>query len=84
MTSVDQEGTRKGFDIELIRAVADAVPRAGDRQRRLWGRPSTCATSCAQGHADAVAMADVLHYRRISMAEIRAGARAAGIDVGGS
>jgi cyclase len=31
------------------------------------------------GHADAVAMADVLHYKRLSMADIRKGAREAGV-----
>jgi cyclase len=32
-----------------------------------------------EGHADAVAMADVLHYKRLSIAQIRSSARQAGI-----
>ena len=34
LTSMDRDGTRDGFDLELTRAVTDAVARAGDRQRR--------------------------------------------------
>ena len=34
LTSMDRDGTRSGFDLELTRAVADAVERAGDRFRR--------------------------------------------------
>jgi cyclase len=34
-----------------------------------------------EGHADAVAMADVLHYKRCSIAEMRAAAREAAIAV---
>lgn len=70
LTSVDREGTRKGFDLELTRAVSDAVPipvvASGgmgtlDHLREVLDR----------GHADAVAIADVLHYNRISMADLR-------------
>ena len=34
LTSMDRDGTKSGFDIALTRAVADAVPRAGDRLGR--------------------------------------------------
>ena len=34
LTSMDRDGTKDGFDLELTRAVADAVQRAGHRQRR--------------------------------------------------
>jgi cyclase len=35
----------------------------------------------ADGHADAVAMADVLHYKRLALREIRAAALDAGLGV---
>ena len=41
LTSMDRDGTRRGFDIPLTRAIADAVTRAGDRLRRgRHARPS--------------------------------------------
>jgi len=38
----------------------------------------------ADGHADAVAMADVLHYKRLGLREIRAAALDAGLGVRGT
>lgn len=80
LTSVDQEGTRKGFDLELIKAVADAVPIPVIASGGM-GEPSHLIEAVQQGHADAVAMADVLHYKRHSLSEIRHAAEAAGIPV---
>ena len=34
LTSMDRDGTNDGYDLELTRAVAEAVTRAGDRLRR--------------------------------------------------
>lgn len=80
LTSVDQEGTRRGFDIELTRAVSDAVsvPVIASGGMGSIGHLIDVVKS---GHADAVAMADVLHYKRLSIAEVRQGAREAGIEV---
>ena len=78
LTSVDQEGTRRGFDIALTRAVSDAV-RVPVIASGGMGTIEHLTQVVHEGHADAVAMADVLHYKRLSMADIRKGARAAGI-----
>jgi cyclase len=78
LTSVDQEGTRKGFDVALTRAVSDAV-RVPVIASGGMGTVDHFTSVVPAGHADAVAMADVLHYKRLSIAEIRAGARQAGI-----
>jgi cyclase len=78
LTSVDQEGTRKGFDVALTRAVSDAV-RVPVIASGGMGTVDNFTSVVQAGHADAVAMADVLHYKRLSIAEIRAGARQAGI-----
>lgn len=78
LTSVDQEGTRRGFDIALTRLVSDAV-RVPVIASGGMGSIDHFNSVVHDGHADAVAMADVLHYKRLSIAEIRAGARKAGI-----
>ncbi len=61
LTSVDREGTGKGFDVELTRRVAESVPvpviacgGAGDAGH--------LAEVAREGKADAVALASVLHY----------------------
>jgi cyclase len=80
LTSVDREGTRKGFDIELTRAVADAVSVPVIASGGM-GTLDHLVEVVNEGHADAVAMADVLHYRRLALPDIRAGAKQAGIVV---
>jgi imidazole glycerol-phosphate synthase subunit HisF len=79
LTSVDQEGTRKGFDVDLVKAVVEAtqVPVIASGG---MGTIDHLVDVCRRGKADAVAMADVLHYRRLALAQIREAARAAGID----
>lgn len=80
LTSVDREGTRKGFDIELIRAVAATVPIPVIASGGM-GEAAHFVEAVREGHADAVAMADVLHYGRLELAQIRDAARTAGIGV---
>jgi cyclase len=79
LTSVDQEGTRKGFDVPLVQQVCAAVNvpvtasggfGAADHLQALAGID-----------VSAVAVADALHWKRMSIAEIKAQARAAGFDV---
>ena len=61
VTSIDREGTGKGFDTELIRSVAAAVPvpviAAGGA-----GEPGHVVDAVRQGEADAVCVASMLHY----------------------
>lgn len=80
LTSVDQEGTRKGFDVTLIRAVTGevAVPVIASGG---MGKPEHVVDAVRDGEADAVAMADILHYRRATMMDIRKAALDAGIHV---
>jgi cyclase len=79
LTSVDQEGTRKGFDNALIEAVTAAVPIPVIASGGM-GTTGHMVEALNSG-ADAVAMADVLHYDRLTLAEIRAAAIAAGLKV---
>ena len=80
LTSVDQEGTRKGFDIELVRAVADtcSIPVIASGG---MGSIDDFANVCQYGNADAVAIADVLHYRRVELGDIKEQASQRGISV---
>jgi cyclase len=80
LTSVDQEGTKKGFDIDLCAAVSDSVQVPVVISGGM-GHPDDFVRVVNNGHADAVAMADVLHYDRISLAAIRETALSADIPV---
>ena len=80
LTSVDREGTREGFDLELVAAVSGAVPVPVIASGGM-GELEDVAKVVREGGADAVAMADVLHYGRMTIAEIRAAARASGLAV---
>ena len=80
VTSVDQEGTRKGFDVELVRAVSESVPVPIIASGGM-GTIQHLLDVVRQGKANAVAMADIIHYRRHSLLEIRQAALAAGLPV---
>lgn len=80
LTSVDQEGTREGFDVALIAAVATVVPVPVIASGGM-GRPEDAVTAVRDGRADAVSMADILHYNRATLADVRAAALAGGVDV---
>lgn len=80
LTSVDREGTRKGFDLDLIRQVSQAVSVPVIASGGM-GSTDDFIAAAREGLADAIAMADVLHYNRLSLNEIRAAALAAGLGV---
>ena len=70
LTSVDREGTAKGFDLELIQAITDEVNVPVIASGGM-GHLSDLDAAVRQSRADAVAMAHVLHYGIYSVAEIR-------------
>ena len=80
LTSVDQEGTRKGFDVELTRAVVDATTIPVIASGGM-GAIEHLLEVTTRGGADAVAIADALHYGRIPLAEMRRRAREGGLTV---
>jgi imidazole glycerol-phosphate synthase subunit HisF len=71
LTSVDREGTRKGFDVALVRAVTECISVPVIASGGM-GKPDHLRDVVATGEADAVAMADILHYGRATIDEIRA------------
>lgn len=70
LTSVDREGTRKGFDVALVKAVSSKVSIPVIASGGM-GTLDHLTQVVREGQADAVAMADVLHYQRLSFREIR-------------
>ncbi|MFA6019490.1 MAG: imidazole glycerol phosphate synthase cyclase subunit [Rhodospirillales bacterium] len=80
LTSVDREGTRKGFDLDLVSSISRAVSIPVIASGGM-GRLEHLSEVVQAGLADAVAMAHVLHYNQHSLAQIRRHAAAAGISV---
>ncbi len=80
LTSVDREGTRKGYDISLISAVTQEVSVPVIASGGM-GKPEDLVDAILNGKGDAVAMADILHYNRATVDDIRCSAISAGIEV---
>jgi cyclase len=80
LTSVDREGTKKGFDCELVREVAEKVPIPVIASGGMGG-PSDFELVVKEGQADAVAVASLLHYGEMTVADLRREALARGIKV---
>ena len=78
LTSMDRDGTRMGFDIELTRAVADAVSVPVIASGGV-GTLDHLVAGINDGHATAVLAASIFHFGEHSIAEAKAHMRAAGI-----
>jgi cyclase len=84
LTSMDQDGTKSGYDLELLRAVTDAVSipviasggggSAEDLAAALDDGP-------AGGHAQAALAASIFHFRETSIPEVKRRLLALGIPV---
>ena len=70
LTSVDNEGTRKGFDLELIKTVSNEVNVPIIASGGM-GCFEDFEKVINYAKADAIAMSGVLHYKRLSISEIR-------------
>ena len=80
LTSMDRDGTRDGFDLEMTAAVADVVNvpiiasgGAGGLDHLVEG--------ITEGHADAVLAASIFHFGEHTIGEAKAHLAAAGVDV---
>jgi cyclase len=78
LTSMDRDGTRRGFDIGLTRAVADAVPvpviasgGVGNLEHLIAG--------VRDGHAAAVLAASIFHFGEFSISDAKRHMAAAGL-----
>jgi cyclase len=80
LTSMDRDGTRIGFDLELTRAVADAVEVPVIASGGV-GTLDHLADGITIGGADAVLAASIFHYGQHPVAEAKALMAARGIPV---
>jgi cyclase len=80
ITSIDNEGTRVGFDIDLVKAVTSAVTVPVIASGGM-GSLQHFVECVNMGGASAVAIADVLHYSRLNIKEIRKYAKQKNINV---
>lgn len=84
LTSMDRDGTRAGYDLELVRAVADAVPvpviASGG-----GGTPESLAAALDDGpcggHAQAALAASIFHFREITVGALKRRLAELGIPV---
>ena len=80
VNSVDADGTREGFELEITRLVADAVgvPVVASGGA---GVPRHLVEAFAEAHADAAIVAGMVHTGDYTIAEIKSELRAAGLPV---
>jgi imidazole glycerol-phosphate synthase subunit HisF len=78
VTSMDADGTRDGYDVELTRAVADAVSVPVVASGGV-GTLKHLVEGVTRGHASAVLAASIFHFGEHSVAEAHAALRAAGL-----
>jgi cyclase len=80
LTSMDRDGTEDGYELELTRAVADAVDIPVIASGGA-GEPSHLVDAVERGGADAVLCASIFHYGTYSVAEAKHAMHSAGIPV---
>lgn len=80
LTSMDRDGTREGYDIDLTRAVSDAVGIPVIASGGV-GQVDHLAEGILSGHASAVLAASIFHFAEVSIAQAKARLQACGIPV---
>ena len=80
LTSMDRDGTRKGFDIALTRAIADAVPVPVIASGGV-GNLDHLVEGIRDGHATAVLAASIFHFGEYSVREAKDYMKKAGLPV---
>jgi cyclase len=77
---MDRDGTRQGFDIELTRAIADAVPVPVIASGGV-GTLDHLVEGVTEGHASAVLAASIFHYGEHSIGDAKCHMAAAGLPM---
>jgi len=80
LTSMDRDGSKKGFDLELTRAIADAVPIPVIASGGV-GNLDHLVEGVTLGHASAVLAASIFHFGEFTIREAKARMAAAGVPV---
>ena len=80
VTSMDRDGTRCGYDLDLVRAIADrtSVPVVASGG---VGTLDDLVAGVTQGHASAVLAASIFHFGEATIADAHAALAAAGVAV---
>jgi len=71
LTSMDADGTKNGFDLELTRAVSDAVSVPVIASGGA-GHADHMADAVIEGHASAVLAASIFHFGELTVDEVKA------------
>jgi cyclase len=80
LTSMDRDGTRQGFDLELTRAFSDALTVPVIASGGV-GTLEHLAQGVLQGHADAVLAASIFHYGEFTVQDAKRHMARQGIEV---
>jgi cyclase len=80
LTSMDRDGTKVGFDLQLTRAVSEHVTVPVIASGGV-GNLTHLVQGVLEGKADAVLAASIFHFGEYSVAEAKAFMQAAGIEV---
>ncbi|MFL5121385.1 MAG: imidazole glycerol phosphate synthase subunit HisF [Microvirga sp.] len=78
VTSMDRDGTKSGYDIALVRSIADAVPIPVIASGGV-GTLDDLVEGVRDGHASAVLAASIFHFGEHSIAQAKAHMAAAGL-----
>ena len=70
LTSMDRDGTKNGFDLELTKAVSDAVPVPVIASGGV-GNLQHLAEGITKGHADAVLAASIFHFGEYTVGQAK-------------
>jgi cyclase len=80
LTSMDRDGTLSGYDLELTRAVSDAVPIPVIASGGV-GTPEHLVQGLVEGHASAVLAATIFHDATSTIPEVKRMLAARGVPV---
>ena len=80
LTSMDRDGTKSGFDLELTRAVSNAVSVPVIASGGV-GSLDDLADGIQTGGADAVLAASIFHYGEHTVGEAKQAMQAAGVEI---
>ena len=80
LTSIDRDGTKSGYDLEITRRISESVSIAVVASGGA-GRPEHLRDAFTRGAADAAIVASIVHYGEHPIPELKRYLRGAGVEV---
>ena len=80
LTSMDRDGVKSGYDLELTRAVSDAVEVPVIASGGV-GNTQDLVDGVKKGHASAVLAASIFHFGEVSISQAKAALQQAGVPI---